>query len=69
MCLRSREGESLAEPKPARKTRLGGGLDQYQAKVIDTWKMTVTPVEGTFHGQAKVLLQGKPYLALRLLRR
>jgi len=38
----------------------------YKAQVIDTWNMTITPVEGTFRGRQPVPLPGKPYLALRL---
>jgi hypothetical protein len=40
--------------------------NRYQAEVIDTWEMTVTPIEGTFAGRSKVALPGKPYLAVRL---
>jgi hypothetical protein len=40
----------------------------YRAEVIDTWEMTVTPVEGRFSGKAWIDLPGRPYLALRLLR-
>ena len=42
---------------------------EYKAEVIDTWNMTITPVEGAFRGKASVPLPGKPYLALRLQRR
>jgi hypothetical protein len=46
-------------------------------EVIDTWGMTVTPVDGVFEATAKgyrltaagapaVRLPGKPYLALRV---
>lgn len=38
----------------------------YKAEVIDTWNMTITPVEGTFRGRKPVPLPGRPYLALRL---
>jgi len=38
----------------------------YRAEVIDTWNMTITPVEGAFRGRQPVPLPGKPYLALRL---
>ena len=42
---------------------------EYKAEVIDTWNMTITPVEGVFRGKASVPLPGKPYLALRLQKR
>ncbi len=40
--------------------------NRYQIEVIDTWEMTVNPIEGTFAGRSKVALPGKPYLAVRL---
>jgi hypothetical protein len=39
---------------------------QYKADVIDTWNLTITPIEGTFRGRVSIPLPGKPYLALRL---
>jgi hypothetical protein len=39
---------------------------EYKAEVIDTWNMTIAPIEGTFRGKQPVPLPGKPYLALRL---
>jgi hypothetical protein len=37
-------------------------------EVIDTWEMTVTPLEGTFEGRLTVELPGKPYVAARVRR-
>ena len=39
---------------------------QYKVEVIDTWNMTITPVDGTFSGKKPIPLPGKPYLALRI---
>jgi len=39
---------------------------EYQVDVIDPWKMTVEPLEGTVSGGATVELPGRPYLALRV---
>lgn len=38
----------------------------YQADIIDTWEMTVSPAEGTFSGKTIIELPGKSYIALRL---
>lgn len=55
-------------------------LVRYRADVIDTWAMTVTPVDGVFtmarkdeydvHDPARptIALPGKPYLAVRMVR-
>jgi hypothetical protein len=40
----------------------------YQVEVIDTWEMTVTPLQGTFSGTFQVELPGRPYLAVRIRR-
>lgn len=42
--------------------------EQYQADIIDTWEMTVTPVPGVFSGNFLVPMPQKPYLAVRLRR-
>jgi hypothetical protein len=59
------------------------GLDagtRFQAEIIDTWEMTITPVEGIFEveprdryrcvspGNRTIRLPGKPYIALRIQR-
>lgn len=41
---------------------------RFKAEVIDTWAMTITPVPGTFSGQATIPLPTKPYLAIRVTR-
>jgi len=61
----------------------GKGLSEglkFQVEVIDTWEMTITPIEGVFEivpegayrcgskGDRKVTLPGKPYIALRICR-
>jgi hypothetical protein len=40
----------------------------FQADVIDTWNMTITPVEGVFEGRFVIPLPRQPYLAVRLRR-
>lgn len=54
-------------------------LKTYRADVIDTWNMTITPMEGTFKmavhdnynlqdpDRPKIALPGKPYIAVRLV--
>jgi hypothetical protein len=39
---------------------------QYKVEVIDTWNMTIKPIEGTFTGKKPIPLPGKPYMALRI---
>lgn len=41
---------------------------QYRVEVIDTWEMTVAPLEGVFQGRFTIDLPGKPYLAVRIRR-
>jgi hypothetical protein len=53
---------------------------KFTAEVLDTWNMTVTPVPGEFTLKQKdgslyvdangrfILLPGKPYIAIRLIR-
>lgn len=41
---------------------------QFKVDVIDTWEMTITPVEGVFSGLCKVPLPAKPYIAFRIYR-
>ncbi len=38
---------------------------KYQIDVIDTWNMTITPVEGIHSGNTRVDLPGRPYIAVR----
>ena len=61
------------------RERLVAGM-KFKVEILDTWNMTVTPVENTFtivadttyryhaDGQKTVKLPGKPYLALRIQR-
>ncbi len=61
------------------KSMLAAGM-KFQADVIDTWNMTITPVDKTFEIQAldnysfvdkqnqSISLPGKPYMALRIKR-
>ncbi len=39
---------------------------QYTIEVIDTWEMTITPLEGAFSGPCQIPLPGKPYVAVRI---
>jgi hypothetical protein len=38
----------------------------FKTEVIDTWEMTVTPLDGIYEGRCDVAMPGKPYHALRL---
>jgi hypothetical protein len=38
----------------------------YRVDVIDTWEMTILPLDGHFEGRFKIELPGKPYIAVRL---
>lgn len=61
------------------KTGLKDGM-KFRAEVIDTWSMTVTPVQGVFEirrrddytfadkNQRSINLPGRPYMALRIIR-
>lgn len=40
----------------------------YKADLIDTWNMTVTPLEGTFEGRFRIDLPAKLYYAIRIRR-
>lgn len=37
----------------------------YRIEIIDTWEMTITPVEGEFTGGSRLDLPAKPYIAIR----
>jgi hypothetical protein len=39
---------------------------EYKVEIIDTWNMTIKPIEGTFAGKKPIPLPGKPYMALRI---
>jgi hypothetical protein len=61
------------------KDHLANGM-KFKVEILDTWAMTITPVEGDFVTKKKdnyhfvdensraVALPGKPYLALRIRR-
>lgn len=61
------------------KTGLQDGM-KFRAEVIDTWNMTVTPVDGTFEIKKRddytfadkdgrsIALPGRPYMAVRIVR-
>ncbi|WP_129669300.1 DUF5605 domain-containing protein [Phytoactinopolyspora endophytica] len=39
---------------------------RYRVEVIDTWNMTIEPVDGTYEGTFTIQLPGRQYVALRL---
>jgi hypothetical protein len=41
---------------------------EFRAEIIDTWEMTVTPVEGAYRDHLTIALPGKPYLAVRIVK-
>jgi len=66
-------------PFALRKPGLADGM-KFRAEVIDTWNMTVTPVDGVFEIRKRdnysfadkdgrsIALPGRPYIALRIVR-
>jgi hypothetical protein len=40
----------------------------YTAEIIDTWNMTITPLEKKFSGYSLIELPSKPYIALRIVK-
>jgi hypothetical protein len=42
------------------------GNIKFKFEVIDTWNMTITPVEGTFIGSAEIKMPGRPWMAVRI---
>ncbi|MBK3574726.1 DUF5605 domain-containing protein [Streptomyces sp. MBT65] len=55
--------------QPRRRTfALAPGV-RYEAEVIDTWNMTVTPLPGTYEGVFTLPLPARPYIAVRLVAR
>jgi len=40
--------------------------NKYKVEIIDTWKMTITPVDGVFEGGFIINLPGKPNIAVRM---
>ncbi|WP_349655168.1 DUF5605 domain-containing protein [Paenibacillus konkukensis] len=41
---------------------------RFTVERIDTWEMTVTPLDGYYEGTCRIALPGKPYQALRIKR-
>ena len=39
---------------------------EFEVEVIDTWNMTITPINKKFSGRSLIELPGKPYMALRI---
>ncbi|MEH7416259.1 DUF5060 domain-containing protein [Neobacillus drentensis] len=39
---------------------------RYKVELIDTWEMKIIPLEGTYTNESKIILPGKPYIALRI---
>ena len=39
---------------------------KYEVEIIDTWEMTIVKLEGTFTGDFKVDLPGKPYICIKI---
>ncbi|HEY5327559.1 MAG TPA: DUF5060 domain-containing protein [Mucilaginibacter sp.] len=44
------------------------GGSAYHVDVIDTWNMTITPLNKTFSGRSLIELPGKPYIAVRIVK-
>lgn len=42
--------------------------EYYNVEIIDTWNMTITPVQKKFSGRSLIQLPAKPYMALRIIR-
>jgi hypothetical protein len=40
----------------------------YQVEIIDTWNMTITPIEKKFSGHSLIELPQKPYIALKIIK-
>jgi hypothetical protein len=38
---------------------------KFKLDIIDTWEMTITPIEGVFEGNCEFDLPGKSYIAVR----
>jgi len=40
----------------------------YQVEIIDTWNMTITPIQKKFSGRSMIELPAKPYIAVRIIK-
>jgi len=56
----------FGERQPARYTFEPPNDHAYRVEIIDTWEMTITPLEGTFTGRFKIELPGRPFIAVRM---
>lgn len=54
--------------QPARMTLALPENGRFRIDVMDTWEMTITPVEGEHVGKTTIQLPGKPYVAVRVRR-
>lgn len=54
--------------QPARMTLLLPEDGRFRIDVIDTWEMTITPLEGEYAGKTTIQLPGRPYVAVRVRR-
>lgn len=54
--------------RPAeRAIRLPKGK-KFKIDIIDTWEMTINPLDELFEGDVKIKLPGKPYIAIRIIK-
>ncbi|MEO3805054.1 DUF5060 domain-containing protein [Nonomuraea sp. B1E8] len=58
----------LGRRQPARVTVDLPVGEAYEVELIDTWNMTITPIDGVHREQVRVGLPRRPYLALRMTR-
>ena len=58
----------LGDRQPAWKVFRLPADATFRIDVIDAWEMTITPVAGTFSGETRVELPGRPYVAVRIRR-
>jgi hypothetical protein len=42
------------------------GDKKFKIEIIDTWNMTITPLNGTYSGNTEIVMPGKPWMAVRL---
>ncbi len=40
---------------------------KYKAEIIDTWNMTITPIDEIMNNKSTIDLYSKPYMAIRLI--
>ncbi len=40
----------------------------FSVEIIDTWEMTITPIEKKFSGHSLIVLPAKPYIAVRIVK-